>query len=54
MRVGIITFHRLNYGEILQAYALQTTLEHLGHTAEIIDYVSHNDRAAPYSGHGQT
>lgn len=39
MRVGIITFHRaVNYGAVLQAYALQRTMEKLGHKTEIIDY----------------
>ena len=39
MKAGIITFHNaLNYGAILQAYALQTTLENLGCSARILDY----------------
>ena len=38
MKIGIITFFRKNYGAILQAYALQTTLESFGQSAEIIDY----------------
>jgi len=38
MKIGIITFFRENYGAVLQAYALQTVLESLGHSAEIIDY----------------
>lgn len=39
MRVGIITFHRaLNYGALLQAYALQKVLEELNIKSEIIDY----------------
>lgn len=38
-RIGIITFHRShNYGAVLQAYALLTTLKNLGHNVEIIDY----------------
>ena len=37
--VGIITFHTtINYGGILQAYALQKVLEILGYHPEIIDY----------------
>ena len=37
--VGIITFHNsINYGAVLQAYALQKTLNDMGHIAEIIDY----------------
>lgn len=39
MKVGILTFHYAdNYGAVLQAYALQTYLESLGHNVEIIDY----------------
>lgn len=39
MKCGILTFHRAqNYGAILQAYALQTTLEKLGAESEVIDY----------------
>ena len=38
-KVGIITFHRaINYGAVLQAYALQSTIDALGGKAEIIDY----------------
>lgn len=39
MRVGIITFHNpVNYGALLQAYALQLTIRRLGHDCRIIDY----------------
>lgn len=39
MKVGIITFHRvLNYGAVLQTYALQQTLLKLGMECKIIDY----------------
>lgn len=39
MRVGILTFHRaLNYGAVLQAYALQRVIESIGVDARIIDY----------------
>jgi hypothetical protein len=45
MRVGIVTFHNArNYGAILQAYALQTVVEQLGHTAEIVDYAPRDFR----------
>jgi len=38
-RVGVMTFlHNDNYGSILQAWALQKTLEDLGFQAENIDY----------------
>lgn len=39
MKVGILTFHRaLNYGAVLQCYALQSSLEKLGVEVEVIDY----------------
>jgi len=39
MRIGIMTFHRpINYGALLQAYALQQTMLSLGAECEIIDY----------------
>ena len=39
MKVDIITMHcPLNYGAVLQTYALQSYIEYLGHSAEIIDY----------------
>lgn len=38
-KVGIITFHEaLNYGAVLQAYALKTVCEELGCEAHIVDY----------------
>lgn len=42
MRIGILTFHRaLNFGAVLQCYALQTALEKYNIEVEIIDY--HNE-----------
>ena len=39
MKVGIITFHRaLNYGALLQAFALRYSLSRLGAEAQILDY----------------
>ena len=39
MKIGILTFHRaINYGAILQCYALQETLKRLGHEVEVINY----------------
>lgn len=39
MKIGILTFHRaLNYGAVLQCYALYTYLSELGHSVEVIDY----------------
>jgi hypothetical protein len=38
MKIGILTWHsQLNYGGILQCWALQTELERLGHEAVVID-----------------
>ena len=42
MTIGLLTLmHGHNYGGILQCYALQQTLEALGHRVEIIDYHYH-------------
>ncbi len=39
MKIGILTFHCAhNYGAVLQAYALQTYLQQLGHDVYIINY----------------
>lgn len=39
MKIGILTFHRaINYGAVLQCYALYTTLKNMGHDVEVIDY----------------
>lgn len=39
MKVGILTFHNAhNYGAVLQAYALKTCVEQLGHEVRIINY----------------
>lgn len=39
MKCGVITFHRaINYGGVLQAYALQQALSKLGVENEVIDY----------------
>lgn len=38
MKVGILTFHsQLNYGGVLQCWALQTALEKMGHQVVVID-----------------
>ena len=50
MKVGILTFHRSNnYGAVLQAYALQTVLDQLGITSQIIDYVRHEKEESVFS-----
>lgn len=39
MRIAIITFHAaINYGAVLQAYALSSYLKKMGHEAEFIQY----------------
>lgn len=39
MKVGIITFHAsYNFGSVMQAYALQRTIEKLGYESEIINF----------------
>lgn len=40
MKIGILTFHRAhNYGAVLQCYALQETLNALGHDVDVINYI---------------
>ena len=39
MKIGILTYHRAeNYGALLQAYALRTYLQSLGHDVTFVDY----------------
>ncbi len=39
MKIGILTYHRAeNYGALLQAYALRTYLQSLGHDVAFVDY----------------
>lgn len=39
-KIGIVTFHRaLNYGAVLQGYALQKTISSLGANCNIVDYI---------------
>lgn len=48
MKIGILTFHNvLNYGAVLQCYALQSVIRDLGHDTSVIDF---NPKAivAPY------
>ncbi len=41
IKIGLITFHRaINYGAVLQAYALQETLKEAGAKVKIIDFRS--------------
>lgn len=46
-KVGIITQHRVvNYGSVLQTYALQKKIEELGYDCEVIDY--YPERFTPF------
>ncbi len=46
MKLGILTFHsQLNYGGVLQCWALQTALEKLGHEVVVIDRWLDKDNA---------
>lgn len=39
MKIGILTFHRaINYGAVLQCFALSETLRNRGHDVEVIDF----------------
>lgn len=39
MRIGILTFHNaINYGAVIQCYALMKFLEQRGHKVEVVDY----------------
>ncbi len=39
MKIGILTFHRaINYGAVLQCYAMKETLRNMGHEVCLIDY----------------
>lgn len=45
-KIGILTFHRsVNYGAVLQCYALQETIKRLGGNPEVIDYVDKEEVA---------
>ena len=47
IKIGIATFHRpVNYGAVLQAYALQKTIKKLGYECEIIDFATQKHRDA--------
>lgn len=40
MKVAVTTLHHVrNYGSLLQTYATQKTIEKLGHSCEIVDYI---------------
>lgn len=45
MKLSCLTFHdSMNYGSVLQSYALQTILENMGHEYEIIHYSTKEKR----------
>ena len=44
MKVNIITRHSIiNYGSLLQAFALQEVIKRMGHSCEIIDYIREDE-----------
>ena len=48
MKIGILTFHNvLNYGAILQCYALQNVVKNLGHDTSVIGF-NPDEIVAPY------
>ena len=54
MKLGILTFHsQLNYGGVLQCWALQTALEQLGHEVVVIDRWLKADNFALERGYDQ-
>lgn len=43
MKIGILTsFYSKNYGAVLQAYAMQTYLESIGHEVVMVNYINSN------------
>jgi hypothetical protein len=57
MKVGILTFQWFhNYGAILQAYALQKSIERLGHSAKLINFCTDQSMQAnqPFYWNGGT
>ena len=48
MKIGILTLPlHTNYGGILQAYALQTVLQKMGHDVKVIHYCQHYKQYVP-------
>lgn len=49
MKIGILTYHfAINYGAVLQCYALQRFLQGEGHEVEIINFIPKNFRIYPF------
>lgn len=47
-KIGIITFHQaINYGAVLQAYALKATCDEMGYEAHIVNYAVSDDAERP-------
>ena len=54
MKIGILTFHsQLNYGGVLQCWALQTALERLGHEAVVMDRWQNADNSSLERGYNK-
>ena len=54
MKIGILTFHsQLNYGGVLQCWALQTALEKLGHEVVVIDRWHNPDNSLLEQGYNK-
>ncbi len=53
MKIGILTFHsQVNYGALLQAYAMQSVYQELGHDPLIIDrWLNPNSAVLSWRGH---
>lgn len=49
-KLGIITFYDTdNYGAVLQAYALQSTIQNMGHTAEFVRFYDETAKQAAHA-----
>lgn len=49
MNVAVITRHAItNYGSLLQAFAMQTAIEGMGHECKIIDYIRNDEHYTKY------
>lgn len=54
MKIGILTFHsQLNYGGVLQCWALQTALEKLGHEVVVVDRWHNADNSLLEQGYNK-
>lgn len=54
MKVGILTFHsQLNYGGVLQCWALQSVLEKMGHEVVVVDRWHYSDNSLLECGYNK-